>query len=409
MTIKSYLRTDQQRQDGKYTVYLRITHKRKKRYRSTGIVVDASKWNFRTNQVKSSHSLAAKMNRLIEKKKNEVKDVAYDLEIEQGQYTIRQLMKRLERGSISYIDYLNENIKRFEQEERVSEYKNWKTVRNKIVEFTGENLNFQEITTGWLHEYQSWCKVKKGNAQKTINKNLNIIQRSFTLAIEREIVRPDENPFNGFTYKAAGKSNKTKLTRKQIQKIRELDLNPDHLIWDVRNWFLFSIMARGMRVSDYSSMIYDEIRGDYIRMNFQKTEEKKPEYKFIKIIPGIRKILDLYMKEGVDPNDFVFPILSKSNIKQYKDKFQLKDDIGRKTALINKYLKKLQKRAEIPDKITTHVARHTFLDLADEVGIEPRVIQQLGDHSNFADTENYIIRTKQKKIDEAHERIGEII
>ncbi|MFC5048270.1 tyrosine-type recombinase/integrase [Aquimarina hainanensis] len=83
--------------------------------------------------------------------------------------------------------------------------------------------------------------------------------------------------------------------------------------------------------------------------------------------------------------DYIFPELKKTK----KDYLR---DIYRKTKTANKkfnlYLKKVGKLTEIYKKITMHIARHSFRNIAGDK-ISPRMLQKLYRHSHLSTTIGY--------------------
>jgi integrase len=67
------------------------------------------------------------------------------------------------------------------------------------------------------------------------------------------------------------------------------------------------------------------------------------------------------------------------------------------TALINKYLKKVAKKAEIQKNISTHVARHTFAYLMVAKNVNPFIMKELLGHSDIRVTQIYAKASKANK------------
>lgn len=63
--------------------------------------------------------------------------------------------------------------------------------------------------------------------------------------------------------------------------------------------------------------------------------------------------------------------------------------IASKTALINKSLKKIAKKAEIDKNISFHVARHTFATIALKKGMRIEYVSKLLNHRNIKTTQIY--------------------
>jgi len=410
MTVRAYLRTDQPRRDGTCTIYLQIIHNRMKRYRSTGIVVNPDHWDERRSRVKKSHPLHAKINRLIENKLNKIREAAYDIQMNRRDYHIDELLAREQQLDFDFMAFFEERIDIFRQEGNVSQTKNYGTTYRKVKRFLdGDSLPVERLTSNWLYEFQDWCRMVLQNKQSTVNRNLKVIRRTIGMAIERELMPPEADPFRLFKFTQPKATTKAKLSVDQVKSLHNITLNPGTLLWHVRNYFLFMIFAKGMRISDLIQLTWDNIDDDHIVIIYQKTARQKAEPVRTLIIKPLRNLLELYGNDQAGPNHYIFPILPYPKKTDYNDDFKLNKHIKAKTALINKYLKKLAHKANIDVHLTTHVARHTFLNLSDELGIPARTVMQMANHSDFKETESYMVKRKQHMIDQAHQKFEDIL
>lgn len=75
-------------------------------------------------------------------------------------------------------------------------------------------------------------------------------------------------------------------------------------------------------------------------------------------------------------------------------------DVSSKNALINKYLKKIAKQAEIEKPLSMHISRHSFAHIAQESGAESSAIKNILGHTNLATTERYMGSFNTSKTDE---------
>src|SRR6056297_179792 len=118
--------------------------------------------------------------------------------------------------------------------------------------------------------------------------------------------------------------------------------------------------------------------------------------KNVKLMPKALEILELYDKTD-DPDEYLFPILDTS--KKLDDIKVLHNDIASKNALINSYLKKIGKRVETETKISFHMARHSFADLARSKGWSIYDISKALGHKNIKVTERYLKKFDHEGLD----------
>ena len=106
-------------------------------------------------------------------------------------------------------------------------------------------------------------------------------------------------------------------------------------------------------------------------------------------------ILEKYKSSG---ESFIFPFLSDRY--DYSDPMFLHNQIGAKTALINKYLKDIASKAGINKKITTHTARHSFADIARQKTDNIYNLSKTLGHSSLKVTEAYLSSFDEKAVDD---------
>jgi integrase len=112
------------------------------------------------------------------------------------------------------------------------------------------------------------------------------------------------------------------------------------------------------------------LNGNYITFKQRKTGAAMRIF----VTDELRAIIDRY------DGDFLFPFLVEGTFNEIKTK----------TALINKYLKKITMKAEIQKKVSTHTARHTVSHLADSSGVSMLKISKMLGHKKASTTDNYL-------------------
>jgi integrase len=154
---------------------------------------------------------------------------------------------------------------------------------------------------------------------------------------------------------------------------------------------LFAFYNAGIRISDILLMTWDNIQDGRLVYNMFKT--KKLHSLIIKEKP--QAILEIYRDKG---ESFIFPFLSDRY--DYSDPMYLHNQIGAKTALINKYLKDIAIKAEINKNITTHTARHSFADIARQKTDNIYNLSKTLGHSSLKVTEAYLSSFDEKAVDD---------
>ncbi|MBM3455963.1 MAG: hypothetical protein FJX80_12585 [Bacteroidetes bacterium] len=142
-----------------------------------------------------------------------------------------------------------------------------------------------------------------------------------------------------------------------------------------RDFFLACFLAEGTRAGDMMLMKHDHIINNCLVFQQQKTGAQM----VIPIVDELKTIID----RNSTGDCYIFPFL--------KDVATVNEvSINNRITLVNKFLKELAKYAGIFKKLSTHVARHTFTDLALRATNENiYLVQKSLGHTSVRTTEAY--------------------
>ena len=112
-----------------------------------------------------------------------------------------------------------------------------------------------------------------------------------------------------------------------------------------------------------------------------------------KLVPILRS----YEEDKQQSNDFVFPELKKADIKNERDVYAKTNTATKK---FNKYLREVATKAGINKKVTMHIARHSFGNIAGD-RIPVQMLQKLYRHSSVTTTMQYQSNFISKETDKA--------
>ncbi len=276
---------------------------------------------------------------------------------------------------------------------------------------------FAELTTSFLSKFEVYLHTLKNERNpeaklhpNTIAINLNIFKTIINRAVEVDkIITPEQNPFLGYKYTREVSTTKEKLNENEINKIEQLELEKNSTIWHCRNYFLFSFYLAGIRAGDLVQLRWRNVTPDG-RLEYRMKKTKKDRSLFLH--EKARNILSLYYKEEANPNDYIFPLLdnnanyAKAVTPQQietlptQELVNLHNAIGAKNALMNKYLKKIAKLAEIDKNLSMHIARHSFAKIAKDNKVDNNHLKNLLGHSNIKITETYMGNFDTSETDE---------
>jgi integrase/recombinase XerD len=171
----------------------------------------------------------------------------------------------------------------------------------------------------------------------------------------------------------------------------------------VRNYFIFSFNVAGIRIGDLIQLKWKNITAG---RRLEYTMDKTGNFKSVMLNEKTERILAYYYREGMKPTDFIFPLLD--NDADYSAPLYLFNQISSKTAVINKYLKKLAEEGEIEKKLTTHIARHSFADIARKKNTNIYDIKNMLGQSSTKITEIYLASLDYESQDEAMKDVLDI-
>lgn len=382
-------------------LYIRIIHNRKPKYISLGIIVDRDKdWDEKRLRVKKSYPNATRVNNYIVKKLAEAEALALELESKKQSFSKQRLRNEiLGTPSGDYISFARLQIKRMDDTDKVRTANRYRTVINKLEKFLkGKPFTFEDFTLPFLHDYQAYLKAIP-NDVNTIHSNFRVLKTILYIAIREDKSPQEKNPFFKFKLKKSP-TKKERLTLEEIEILSTINLEEGRNIFHARNAFLFSFYSAGIRVSDLLQLKWKNVE---TILNYQMGKTKR--YRRLKVVTKAQNILDIYRTEEVDLEDYIFPFLS--NDVDYSNSKFLAKQLSAKTTIFNTNLKKLSNRTGITKNISTHIARHSFADIARKKGMSIYDISKALGHSSLGITERYLSDFDDNSLDDAMEDLFE--
>ncbi|MCX6258001.1 MAG: site-specific integrase [Bacteroidia bacterium] len=264
--------------------------------------------------------------------------------------------------------------------------------------FLDRNTNNREL----YFEDINYQLLKKLEAQhlsrnKTLNSlsfYLRTIRATYNRAIKEGLVKLDLYPFTNYSIKET-KTVKRAIRKTDIEKIRDIVLEPNNPLWHARNYFMFSFYCIGMNFSDMAQLKKSSITEDrmiYIRAKTGKAYS-------VKLTAPAKEILSHYLIDQA-ADDYVFPIIKRNGLE-----LQMKDmQNDRKT--FNKYLKRLGKMCGIEANLTSYVARHSWATIAKDLNVPISVISEGLGHEDIKTTQIYLDSFDADVIDKANQLIS---
>lgn len=370
---------------GLFPLAIRITENRKSSFISTGIYLDSNHWNEAASQVKKSHPNHFKLNRSLAMKIADANDKYLDLEAKGNAISASQIKNNIKnpKAKISFYEYSKNYVKMLEDSHKLAQLSSDKPRINHFNKFTGRtDLLFTEIDEALLHRFTVYLKNGLSLSDTSVRNNMVVLRTLFNRAINEGIVEQKHYPFGKNKFKIK-KPNTIKigLNEKEVLLIESHKLTPGSVRHHTRNVFLFSFYFAGIRVADIVKMKWNRINDG--RLIYPMGKNKK--IISLPIPKKAQKILDEYVKDKRSDDDYVFPELKMAEINDPEDVYR---KIKNATNKFDKNLKKIAEEIGISKKITMHIARHTFGNIAGD-RIHPQMLQKLYRHTDLSTTVGY--------------------
>jgi len=190
------------------------------------------------------------------------------------------------------------------------------------------------------------------------------------------------------------------LNKKQIEDFKNLEVNQDSKAPVIKDMFLFSIYAGGLRLSDVLELKWSNINLDENRII--KTIKKTGRQHSFKFGQSALDVLTKYHSKTSEEDDFVFPMLDKETPYFTNRNFALAE-MARCTSLSSLHLRNMEKAMKLPFRLSFHISRHTFATNALNNGMRIEHVSKLLDHSDIGITQIYA-KVISEELDKAVEQ-----
>lgn len=380
-----------------YRLALRVTCFRKRSYFHLGYNIDPKDWNASAEKIRKSHPKHHQLNRLIRKKYDQLDDIIFEAACNKKHLTAKQITDKIRevKKSNSFFDLANEHLEELENSKKFNRAISDRSKTRIIKEFIkGKDILFQEIDEHFLKRFKIYLENEKKNSERSVMNYYVFVRLLFNRAIRRGVIDQSLYPFGrGKILIKYPQSLKIGLTEEEILKIERLNLQKHTPIWHTRNVFLLSFYLAGIRISDVLHLKWKDIIEDRLFYRMKKNAKLDS----LKLPEKVIKILDFYRNDQRSYSDFIFPELKKIGDEETKQKYRvIKGAIKRH----NVNLKNIAQFAEINKKITNHISRHSFGNIAGEK-VSPQMLQKLYRHSSLSTTIGYQANFIHKSSDDA--------
>lgn len=242
-----------------------------------------------------------------------------------------------------------------------------------------------------------YLKSKRNLSERSVVNNFVVIRTLYNRAIGLGIIDQKSYPFGkGKISIRFPETEKIGLTIEEIQRMESIDdLSPMEL--HSRNIWLFCFYLAGIRVGDVLRIKWSDIYDGKIHYRMNKNSKLLS----LKLPQKLNPILNYYEKDRQHLSGLIFPELKKTDLKNIQNVYTKTRTATKK---FNNYLKKIADKSKIDKKITMHIARHSFGNIAgDKIPIQ--LLQKLYRHSSIITTMQYQSNFITKETDDALDNV----
>ena len=386
--ILFYINRQKTKTDGKTAIFCRVTIDGRSTAIATGEECLPAEWNSRqgvTGEKKINRRLAA-FRELVEKTYAEMltKDGVVSAELLKNRLQgVAATPTTLLAMSEAELQSVKACVGRSRSE---GTYRNHtysdKMLREWIESKGQEDMPIHAVTEEMFEEFRFYLKKKRFTA-KTVNRDLCWLSRLMYRAVSKRIIR--YNPFEGATYEKVERKIRF-LQKSDVAKLMTLKVN-DREAEQARQMFLFSCFT-GLAIADMERLKFSHIQTSadsrrYIRKERQKTKVES----VVPLHPIAEEILSRCQEDQTvkEEDVLVFPR-------------------GCSRSAMNNKLSTVGLACGIRQRLSFHMARHTFGTLSLSAGIPIESIAKMMGHASISSTQIYA-QVTDKKISEDMDKL----
>ena len=394
--ILFYINRQKTKADGNTAILCRITIDGKNTAITTGEECKFSEWN-----TKQGLTTNRKTNQRIKEFRDLVEKTYRDMLVKEGVVSVELIKNRLQgiatnpttllAMSRAELQTVKESVGRSRAE---GTYLNLFYSDRNLREFV-ENKGVQDIPIGAItedlfEEYRFFLK-KRGLKASTVNSNLCWLSRLMFRAVSKRIIRC--NPFENAKYEKEEKKIRF-LQKSEVMKVMAMRMN-DKETELARQMFIFSCFT-GLAVSDMENLEYKHIQTAADGQKYIRKERQKTKVEFVVPLHPIAEVIISHCRKEQERSEEHLPVKEKGNHLVFHR------DCSR--SVMDTKLSIVGKACGIRQRLSFHMARHTFGTMSLSAGIPIESIAKMMGHASISSTQVYA-QVTDKKISEDMDRL----
>ena len=400
--ILFYINRQKTKADGKTVILCRITIDGKSSAITTGEECLPAEWN-----TKQGLTTGNRINKKLVEFRELVEKIYRDLLVSDGVVSVELIKNRLQGIATNPTMLLAMSKAELQSvKECVGKSKTEGTYQNlyysdkMLIEFVkdrgNEDIPITVITEDLFEEYRFFLK-KQGLAAATINRNLCWLSRLMFRAVSQRIIR--YNPFENAKYEKEEKKIRF-LQKSDVAKLMALKVN-DKEAEQARLMFIFACFT-GLAVADMECLKYGHIQTAADGQKYIRKERQKTKVEFVVPLHPIAEAIIEHCKAEQERNGGGQSVKGKDKTETTTDNLVFPCDCSR--SVMSAKLSIVGKACGIRERLSYHMARHTFGTMSLSAGIPIESIAKMMGHASIASTQIYA-QVTDNKISEDMDRL----
>ena len=394
--ILFYINRQKIKADGKTAILCRITIDGKSTAITTGEQCKSSEWNSKQGLTtdKKTNQRIGEFKELVEKTYQEIliKDGVVSVElIKNSLQGIATNPTTLLAMSKAELQAVKESVGKSRAEGTyLNLYYSDKNLRDFIENKGVQDISIVTITESLFEEYRFFLK-KRGLKASTVNTNLCWLSRLMFRAVSSRIIRC--NPFENAKYEKA--EQKIRFLQKsdvaKLMALRVIDKEAEQ----ARRLFVFACFT-GLAIADMEHLQFGHVQTAADGQRYIRKERQRTKVEFVVPLHPIAETIISHCRNAQAGN------VEQQAVKEKGDSLVFQPHCSR--SVMGKNLSIVGKACGIRQRLSYHMARHTFGTMCLSAGIPIESIAKMMGHASISSTQIYA-QVTDNKISEDMDRL----
>jgi site-specific recombinase XerD len=394
--ILFYINRQKTKADGNTAILCRITIDGKSTTITTGEECKPSEWN-----AKQGLTTDRKTNQRLHEFRELVEKAYRDILVRDGVVSVELIKNHLQgiathpttllAMSKAELQAVKESVGRSRAEGTyLNLFHSDRNLREFVKDKGLQDIPISTITEDLFEEYRFFLK-KRGLKGTTINNNLCWLSRLMFHAVSQRIIR--YNPFEHAKYEKEEKKIRF-LQKSEVAKLATMKMN-DREAELARLMFVFSCFT-GLAIADMEHLQYKHIQTAADGRKYIRKERQKTKVEFIvPLHPIVEAIINCCRKKQENNEEW-------QTVKEKGGSLIFPRECSR--SVIDIKLSIVGKACGVKERLSFHMARHTFGTMSLSAGIPIESIAKMMGHASISSTQIYA-QVTDKKISEDMDRL----